>query len=397
MNEIFLVSKDLNKIFYLDFKTDNLKDYDNDEEAYHFEILSHEELLIFWTTEENPQKFYTENSYIYYSDETFKNKFKKYFLFHNEWNDQIILNNNDNTFFRIKQKNETGIIEYFSENADEIKIKWDNWNEEYFIKYDEYTFLKENYEIKKETIINDTEIPIHIFIHICAIENWESILDELLNDLEKSGLNKKTQKIHLGILGNIELEYINLKISKYKNPELFDILYINDNIHLYEIPTINSIKTFCKNNDTQEEFYILYLHTKGVRRAGNENVTKSWRNMMCYFLIENYEYCIKNLNIYDTIGNNIVNYYCTNNKSSFVNQEHTLHYSGNYWWSKKSYINNLPFLDNDSNRYKAENWILSSYPNANIGILFQDNTNTHPYHRYVFNYYINMKNIINNY
>ena len=60
-------------------------------------------------------------------------------------------------------------------------------------------------------------------------------------------------------------------------------------------------------------------------------------------------------------------------------------------------MNNLPFLDNDSNRYKAENWILSSYPNANIGILFQDNTNTHPYHRYVFNYYINMKNIINNY
>ena len=33
------------------------------------------------------------------------------------------------------------------------------------------------------------------------------------------------------------------------------------------------------------------------------------------------------------------------------------------------------------------NWICSNYPNAKIGIIFNDFTNIHPYHRYVFDYY----------
>ena len=404
MNEIFLVSDNLNKNFYLDFKTDNLKDYENENEFWHFEIVSHDKLLIFWETPEIVETFFTDDSYIYYSSLDIKDKFKKYFLIHNEWNDQIILNTVNNTFFRINYKKEVGtIIFFFSQNNEnKIKIEWENWGDEDFIKCDEFTYIKEDYKLILDESINneiiESVIPIHIFIHICAIENWESILDELINIIKKSGLYKKIDKIHLGILGNIEKEIINSKIDVYENENeknLFNILYINHNIHSYEIPTINEIKLFCQ--DKTSEIYILYLHTKGVRRAGNDDVTKSWINMMSYFLIENYEYCIKNLIKYDTIGNNIVNDFCTNDKSSFVNNDHTLHYSGNFWWSKKSYINNLPFLNNDDNRYKAENWILSKYPQTKIGILFQDNTNTHPYHRFIFDYYKNMKTLIKNY
>jgi len=405
MNEIFLVSNNLNKKFYLDFKTDNLKDYENENIFWHFEIISHDKLLIFWENSEIGEIFFTDDSYIYYSSIHLKDKFKKYFLIHNEWNDQIILNTVDKTFFRINYKNETGLINFFQNNENKIKIIWKNWGEEDFIKYDEFTYIKENYELILDESINneiiESIIPIHIFIHICAIENWESILDELINIIKKSGLYKKIDKIHLGILGNIDETIINSKIDEYENKEneenLFNILYINDNINSYEIPTINEIKSFCQ--DKTSEIYILYLHTKGVRKAGNDDVTKSWRNMMCYFLIENYDYCIKNLIQYDTIGNNIVNNFCTNDKSSFVSMDHTLYYSGNFWWSKKSYINNLPFLNNDDNRYKAENWILSLYPNTKIGILFQDNTNTHPYHRYIFDYYknININNLLKNF
>jgi len=42
-------------------------------------------------------------------------------------------------------------------------------------------------------------------------------------------------------------------------------------------------------------------------------------------------------------------------------------------------------------RYKAENWICSKYPDVKLGVIFQDDTNTHPYHRYVFDYYKMMK------
>jgi hypothetical protein len=234
------------------------------------------------------------------------------------------------------------------------------------------------------------------------IENWEFILNELIISIKKSGLYYITNTIHLGILGDIK----NLQNDYFKNNILndnkFNIIYIDSRTYLYEIHTINSIKSFLETEE-KEEVYILYIHTKGVRRAGNENVTNSWREMMSYFLIDKYMECLENLSYYDTIGNNIVNLYCDTNSDNFVNNSHTLHYSGNFWWSKKTYINKLNYLklnltNNSSNtRYQAENWILSNYPDCKIGILFQDDTNTHPYHRYVFNYYKNMKVICKEY
>ena len=124
---------------------------------------------------------------------------------------------------------------------------------------------------------------------------------------------------------------------------------------------------------------------------------------MEYFVIGCYLECIKNLNIYDTIGCNIVNMFCYDKDKVAVNKEHTVHYSGNFWWSKKSYINTLPYLDIDlstesvNTRYRAENWILSNYPDAKIGVIFQDDTNTHPYHRYVFEYYKGMRVVVQEY
>ena len=115
--------------------------------------------------------------------------------------------------------------------------------------------------------------------------------------------------------------------------------------------------------------------------------------MMQYFLIEKNDDCIKNLTKYDILGNNLVNLYCYEKDNISINKLHTLHYSGNFWWSKKTYIDKLPYLMNDftnksiNTRYRAENWICSNYPDAKIGIIFQDDTNTHPYHRYVFPYY----------
>ena len=114
---------------------------------------------------------------------------------------------------------------------------------------------------------------------------------------------------------------------------------------------------------------------------------------MTYFLIEKHNECLNYLKYYDTLGNNIVNLFCEDSKLNAVNENHNIHYSGNFWWSKKSYINKLNYLELDMSkqsiktRYKAENWICSKYPDALIGIIFQDDTNTHPYHRYVFDYY----------
>ena len=125
---------------------------------------------------------------------------------------------------------------------------------------------------------------------------------------------------------------------------------------------------------------------------------------MEYFLIENYNNCLKYLSYYNTLGNNVVNSHIYEKDDVSICDKHTLHYSGNFWWSKKSYINNLSYINLDytknsyKSRFKSENWILSKYDSKSnkFGILFQDNTNTHPYHRYVFHNYINNNIIVKN-
>ena len=406
MNNIYIINNIYNTEINLNFVNNTFLLNNN---YYKFEFISNNSIKIFWNVDTDMNQsfsvdsslcskentfeiFITYDSYLYFIDINLINNIKKIFLINNEWYDQAIINLEKNILFRIKSKDQYGKFEL---NNNKLIIIWKIWGKETYIKYDNYTYIEENkYNITKKVNYKQY-IPIHIFIHICCIgDNWKDIFIEQIKLIKKTGLYNITTKIHLGILGHIN--NINNEIF---NDEKFAIEYIDKKINMYEINTINSIKNFCENNK-EEEIYILYIHTKGVRKAGNEEVVKSWRNMMQYFLIEKYIDCIKNLNKYDTLGCNVVNQNCVNNDESSINKNHNYHYSGNFWWSKKTYINKLCYLPIDltknsiNTRYKAENWILSNIPEAIVGILFQDETNTHPYHRYVFNYYREIKFLI---
>ena len=353
--------------------------------------------------------FYTENSYLFFNNiNDDKNSFKKICLIHNEWNDQVIMNYDNNSLQRIKNNDQYGNFEIYE---DKLIIYWNHWGKEVFMKYDDYTYIQNEYKFIKdcdEIIETKSKSLIHIFIHICMLENWEEIFLELLYKIKNSGLYWEIDMIHLGILGNTDnLTSEFFKTYIYNDPKIV-IAYIDSRVNLYEIPSINYIKSYFEfefecncDCDCDCDPYILYIHTKGVRNAGNKKVTQSWREMMTYYLIDNYKEILKNMCNYDAVGNNIVNLH--DNNSCYINHKHTLHYSGNYWWSKKSHINKLPYISIDFNksifeqRYKAENWILSNYPNMKIGLLFQDNTNTHPYHRYVFEYYKNKRFLLISY
>ena len=389
MNNIYIINNYFDNIITLNFQNNNFKQNDL---LHNFEIIDKNNILIKW--HDSPEIYHTYDSYLYFSvvsDVNLKNIFKKIFLIHNDWNDSAIINLNTNKLSRIQFNDQYGdIIDLSNDN---LIINWNHWGKEKYQKIDNFTYIAENskYLINKDINLTNHQ-PIHIFMHICMIENWKSIFDEQIYIIKKSGLYDKCEKIHLGIVVNIIniSEILNLFNDNLSDnlSNKFNILYIDSNINLYEIHTINHIKRYC--NTLNHEIYILYIHTKGVRRAGNENVIISWRKMMEYFLIEKYEESIKYLDTFDTIGNNIVNM-------------HALHYSGNFWWSKKSYIDKLPYLDLDlthnaiNTRYIAENWILSNYPNANVGVIFQDITNTHPYHRHVFDYYKDLKIIVKRY
>ena len=401
MNKIFIINNIYFDEFILDFKHNITYLTNNNSENlyYKFEILNINELKVFWYGFE--EILYTEDSYLYFLNKEKINIIKKVYLHHPEWNDQCIMNYDTQRISRISIIDEKGNFQY---NDNKLIINWDKWGTEIFESLDNYSFYKLDYlkDIEKFKRIKnidgieniDNMKNNYIFMHVCCLENWQIIFEDMIKNIKNSGLYNNVKKIFIGILGSFNNEsYFTNNILDDKAK--FQILYIDENVHNYEILTINCIKDFCMSCD-EEEAHILYIHTKGVRKAGNNDCTISWRKMMEYHLIENYKNCLSYLAFYDTLGSNIINTFDIDDKIVSVNGNHNYHYSGNFWWSKKSYIKNLVKLDIDLTetsiltRCKAENWICSNYPNAKIGIIFNDSTNTHPYHRYIFDYYKKM-------
>lgn len=163
---------------------------------------------------------------------------------------------------------------------------------------------------------------IYIYIHICCINNWKNTFLNLYLNIKNSGLYNIIKGIKCNILSANKLDVLffnNLNDSK------IEVIGIDNDLNLYETPTINLLY----DHALSEDFYVLYIHTKGVKHNDtNRNVT-DWINYLTYFNIQKYDTCIKSLLEYDTVGVNLNTYNCPT------------HYSGNFWWSKSEYIKKL--------------------------------------------------------
>ena len=161
---------------------------------------------------------------------------------------------------------------------------------------------------------------VYVYVHVCCIHNWKDVFLKLYMNIKTSGLYHKIKGIKCNILtinNNDALFFADL--------DKVEIIGIHNNLGLYETPTINLLyeHALC------EDFYVLYIHTKGVKHNNrNTNVT-DWINYLTYFNIHKHEVCIKSLLDYDTVGVNL---------NDVVG---TMHYSGNFWWSKSEYIRKL--------------------------------------------------------
>ena len=205
---------------------------------------------------------------------------------------------------------------------------------------------------KKETFLSKTKNinKIVIFYHICELGNWKEIVDEQLDLIKSSGLYNIIESINIGFLGEKKniLPYLNNKIK---------LVYHSDNKNEYEMPTVNKIMEFCEKE--KNEYYILYIHSKGVTKLTKNKKVKYngqhyWRKYMNYWNIYKHKICIEQLNKgFYTVGIN-----CFDN-----------HYSGNFWWANSIYIkNNLKYLKyKDDNGMQSEFWLLGNKtPNKHI-------------------------------
>ena len=153
-------------------------------------------------------------------------------------------------------------------------------------------------------------------MHICAINNWRDIVKTLFDRIRSSGLYDKIDALYYSLLGDYEC----LNDEIFKDPKFHNMLY-SPQYDLYETATLNKIWYAAK----QEEFNVLYLHSKGVSHNGTNQQILDWVEYLTYFNIDRYSDCLKQLEDNDVVGVNISN-------------DIMIHYSGNFWWSKSSYI-----------------------------------------------------------
>jgi hypothetical protein len=165
---------------------------------------------------------------------------------------------------------------------------------------------------------------------------------DIFSQIYASGLYDAVDEIRCVILGPItNMEIMERRIPFLKDPKV-RVIHISRSLKMREVFTIN-----CIWNDAQtEDFNVLYLHSKGVTHNGTNPNVKDWVQLLLHFNVHRYDECLEQLKTCDTVGINL-------------RRTPEIHYSGNFWWSKSSYIKTLDRCIDHS--YNApEFWITDS-------------------------------------
>lgn len=176
---------------------------------------------------------------------------------------------------------------------------------------------------------------VHIYYHIYAIDGVESIINEQLSLIEKHFDFPYILNVGISIANdNQSIRYI---IEKFKNVR--DVRCCGN-----EFVTIDLIEI--DKQKFGDSDYILYIHTKGASKINNESYSniKSWRELMNYFNIEK---CKNVFNIFDKTEYNTYGVLLGNAGRWKI-------YSGNFWWSKASYLKTIKMDGVKKNRFNAE-------------------------------------------
>jgi hypothetical protein len=176
---------------------------------------------------------------------------------------------------------------------------------------------------------------VHIYYHIYAIEGADTIVKEQL-ELIKNNFDFP-YKLNIGIsIANDNTSIINI-LNLFNISDLRDVRARG-----------NEFVTLDLMEKDKEKFgdsdYILYLHTKGASKQHLENVI-TWRHLMNYFNIEKYKNVFK---IFEKTSYNTYGVLLTN-AGNFK-----LHYSGNFWWGKASYLKTIEMDGVRLDRFNAE-------------------------------------------
>jgi len=176
------------------------------------------------------------------------------------------------------------------------------------------------------------------FYHIWMTAHYFTVVSEQVRILLTSGLYDACEEISIGCIGRPE-DKADLEMYITDLYPKFKIKYYSTNPKEFEFPTLRLIE---KDNSDYVGFY---FHTKGVTNPFETNI-QIWRNWLNEAILwrwrEHYERVCGD---YDVSSVNFL--------------RDPDHFSGNFWWFQRVYIDKLPKISSLQllNRYHAEQWI----------------------------------------
>jgi hypothetical protein len=190
--------------------------------------------------------------------------------------------------------------------------------------------------------------PIAVFYHVymgggsipANGENCFRIVIEQIEAMTHSGLID-SGKIVVGVAGT-ESDHLAIETLFGNKAEV---------IHVHgsgELPTMKLMQDYCKCNPRS---YICYLHTKGAIHNGNPTF-ELWRHCMQKVVVMRWRECARALECgYETTGA----HWLTPIQYPFIGP--VPYWGGNFFWATAEYLNTLPEIDVNADRYQAEVWI----------------------------------------
>lgn len=188
-----------------------------------------------------------------------------------------------------------------------------------------------------------------IFYHAFLWGEWKLLVQNQMMRLHTSGILDKMSMMTIGVSAFDDDDYNWFR-------ELWGEF---DNVNIIRTPhelmpreertTLMLLKEWCDSD--KQDTPILYFHTKGLSRSGYN--VELWRLYMEYYNIDRWRHAVSALNNgWDCYGVNL------RDDTEKLFGGTYLHYSGNFWWAKSSYVKTL---EKDmlvgANRWHGEFWI----------------------------------------
>lgn len=179
------------------------------------------------------------------------------------------------------------------------------------------------------------------------------IIQEQVGVIKSSGLEEAASEIYIGLNGGIE----SVEMAELLFPEKYTVIYHGLQCR-NECRTIQLIEQWLPGH---EDWYVLYLHTKGACHPVGDPLRKHWRNCMMWRLVYNWEQCIADLERgYDAVG--------CHWQSPPITPVSQYIFAGNFFWAKSNFLITLPSItdrarikmsgiDAFESRFESEVWI----------------------------------------